>query len=195
MSAHKLSVSTFIYFNAAARWNSACQRCKIKPTTTHTHRTLKIYTLLIFLDYTQRHYLWKCSLWLTEPAMFVEQLLVFCLNLIRLMFITFGWSKLSELHCRLAYMNIFEVNTVSAAQTGVIFVCFLCRLYLPSAMVWHVYGLWWRGLSDLCVGLYRGASSPPSPQMLQSSCGTWRKLCILNMHKLTLRSLLGLKRP
>ncbi len=61
--------------------------------------------------------------------------------------------------------------------------------YLPTVMVWHVYSLWWGGLSDFCVGLYRGARiypPPPSPQMLQSSCGTRRKLCILNMHKLTL---------
>ncbi len=69
---------------------------------------------------------------------------------------------------------------------------------LRTVMVWHVYSLWWGGLSDFCVGLYRGARiypPPPSPQMLQSSCGTRRKLCILNMHKLTLCSLLGPKRP
>lgn len=131
----------------------------------------------------------------------------FCINLIKCLTITFGrvkWSYLCYIEDAMRHSgNVFDVNTIpnyesSTDRYNMLFVCFLHRMYLPTAMVWYVYSLWWGGLSDCCVGLYRVARihpPPPSPQMLQSSWGTRRKLCILNMHKLTLCSLLGMKRP
>ncbi len=127
-------------------------------------------------------------------------------NLIRLMFnITFARLKLSDLchrKCKAAYRKsiwyYYYTNYKSSTDTMCYLFISCTETYLPTVMVWHVYSLWWGRLSDFCVGLYRGARiypPPPSPQMLQSSCGTRRKLCILNMHKLTLCSLLGLKRP